>query len=170
MDVKDTWKKAVPNPVHFHSTCGRKDDKIAQKFLSKKQHNIPFLSLQLYQPPELKTYTDINFTSHSRSYCSSGCLKVYSEISSLKFNCTCSAQRAWKNTAFSNLTISVLRWKISCSPWGLTENPRHEIICTCMPCILFLSIACSKFNVSWSGVWREGGCPVILGILSSCIC
>lgn len=170
MDVKDTWKKAVPNPVYFHSTYGRKGDKIAQKFLSKKQHNIPFLSLQLYQPPEQKTYTDINFTSHSRSYSMLGCFKVYSGISSLKFNYTWnSAKRTWKNTAFSNLMISVLRWKIICSPWGLTENPRHEIICNCMPCTLFLSIACSKFNIGWSGVWREGGCPVILAILSSCI-
>lgn len=171
MDVKDSWKKeCVPYPVLFHSTYGRIGDKTAQKFLSKKQDNILFLSFQLYQPPEQKTYIDINFTSHSRSYCSSGCLKVYSETSSLKFNYTCSAQRAWKNTAFSNLMISVLRWKISCSPQGPTENPRHEIICNCMPCTFFLSIACSKFNVGWSGVWREGGCPVILCIFSSCIC
>lgn len=41
---------------------------------------------------------------------------VFPEISSLKFNHICSARTVWKNKAFSNLMISVLRWKISCLP------------------------------------------------------
>lgn len=116
MDIKDTGKKAVLVHVPFHSTYGRKGDKVVLKVPVQETtwHSIS-------EPSALSTSRTENLHWHQFYFTFEillqlGVFTVFPEISSLKFNHICSAWTVWKNKAFSNLMISVLRWKISCLP------------------------------------------------------